>query len=124
MAEPGVDLVASVRRDPVFGPIAVLAFGGTAAEAVDDVSIGSVPVGPGAVDAMVDGLRTSATLFGWRGGPALDRAALAHVMGELGAILSANPDLQEIEINPLRLTSDGLVALDAVVITVKEDVDD
>jgi acetyltransferase len=124
MADSGVDLVASVRRDPVFGPIAVLAFGGTAAEAVDDVSIGSVPVGPAVVDAMVDGLRTSATLFGWRGGPTLDRVELARIMGELGAMLAANPDLQEIEINPLRLTGDGLVALDAVVITVKEDVDD
>jgi acetyltransferase len=124
MASSGVDLVASVRRDPVFGPIAVLAFGGTAAEAVDDVSIGSVPAGRAVVDGMVDGLRTAATLFGWRGGPTLDRAALARIMGELGTLLTANPDLQEIEINPLRLTGDGLVALDAVVITVKEDVDD
>jgi acetyltransferase len=124
MAEPGVDLVASVRHDPVFGPIAVLGFGGTAAEAVDDVSIASVPAGPAVVDAMIDSLRTAATLFGWRGGPTLDRAALARIMGELGAILAANPDLHEIEINPLRLSGDGLVALDAVVITVKEDVDD
>jgi acetyltransferase len=124
MAGPGVDLVASVRRDPVFGPIAVLAFGGTAAEAVDDVSIGTIPLGPVSVRAMVDSLRTAATLFAWRGGPTLDTDDLARIMAVLGAVLTAHPDLQEIEINPLRLTGDGLVALDAVVIAVKEDVDD
>jgi acetyltransferase len=38
-------------------------------------------------------------------------------VARLGDLLVANPDLEEIEINPLRLTADGLVALDAVVIT-------
>ena len=40
----------------------------------------------------------------------------AEVVAALGDLLVANPDLAEIEINPLRLTADGLVALDAVVI--------
>ena len=124
MAGAGVDLVASVRRDAVFGPIALLAFGGTDAEAVDDVAIGSVPVGPAVSDAMIDGLHTRDTLFGWRGGPTLDRADIARVLRDLGAVLMANPQLTEIEINPLRLTADGLVALDAVIIAVKENAHD
>ncbi len=58
-----------------------------------------------------------ALLDGWRGGPVLDPAALGRTVARLGELLVANPDLDEIEINPLRLTCDGLIALDAVVLT-------
>ena len=34
----------------------------------------------------------------------------------LTAVLASAPTLQEVELNPLRLTADGLVALDAVVV--------
>jgi acetyltransferase len=34
----------------------------------------------------------------------------------LAAALAASPDTAEIEINPLRLTADGLIALDAVIV--------
>ena len=56
-------------------------------------------------------------LDGWRGGPVLDAACLGRVLARLGDLLAANPQLDEVEINPLRLTGGGLVALDAVIIT-------
>jgi acetyltransferase len=43
------------------------------------------------------------------------------VVASIGALLAANPLLDEIEINPLRLTTRGLVALDAVIITREAD---
>ena len=39
------------------------------------------------------------------------------MLAKLGALLAANPGVEEIEINPLRLTAEGLVALDAVLRT-------
>ncbi|MDP9398055.1 MAG: acetate--CoA ligase family protein, partial [Actinomycetota bacterium] len=51
--------------------------------------------------------------------PVLDRRALGRVVRALGALLLAAPELADVEINPLRVTADGLVALDAVV-TVRE----
>ena len=116
MAPDGVDLVVSVRRDPVFGPIALLGLGGTAAEAYADVAIRTVGFGAATVTSMVDELRAGALLRGWRGGPSLDDAELAQVFAGLTAVLASAPTLQEVELNPLRLTADGLVALDAVVV--------
>ena len=58
-----------------------------------------------------------ALLDGFRGGPVVDRAALGEVLARLGALLAANPDVEKIEINPLRVTPEGLVALDAVLRT-------
>lgn len=119
MASGGVDLVVGARRDPVFGPILLLGLGGTTAEALADVAIRLAPIAPAEAVEMPAELAGHALLDGWRGGPVLDAAALSRVVAALGDLLVANPDLAEIEINPLRLTATGLVALDAVVIPSK-----
>lgn len=117
MAPAGVDLVLGARRDPVFGPIVLLGLGGTTAEALADVSIRLAPLrGEDAAEMPLE-LGGYALLDGWRGGPVLDPAEFAHAGAALGDLLLANPDLEEIEINPLRLTESGLIALDAVVLT-------
>ncbi|WP_458112049.1 acetate--CoA ligase family protein [Arthrobacter sp. R1-13] len=117
MASPGVDLVLGARRDPVFGPIMVLGLGGTAAEVLADVAIRTVPLNERTAAAMADELQARELLNGFRNGPVLDRSELAGIVVRLGNALLANDAIAEIEINPLRLTADGLVALDAVVIT-------
>jgi acetyltransferase len=117
MAPAGVDLVLGARRDPVFGPIVLLGLGGTTAEALADVSIRLAPLGAEDAAEMPLELGGHALLDGWRGGPVLDPAELARAGAALGDLLLANPDLEEVEINPLRLTESGLIALDAVVLT-------
>jgi acetate---CoA ligase (ADP-forming) len=121
MAPGGVDLIAGARRDPVFGPIVLLGLGGTAAEAVADVAVHLAPLSPAEAAAMPADLAGRDLLTGWRGGPVLDPDELGRVLTALGDLLTANPAIDEIEVNPLRLTADGLVALDAVVITKEVD---
>jgi acetate---CoA ligase (ADP-forming) len=116
MAPPGVDLVVGARRDPVFGPVVLVGLGGTVAEALADVAVRVAPITPEAAAGMVDELAGRALLDGWRGGPVLDRAALGRFVAALGALLDTHPHLQDVEVNPLRLTADRLVALDAVII--------
>lgn len=116
MAEPGVDLVLGVRRDPVFGPIIVAGLGGTAAEAIADVAIRSHQVSHLAASRMLDELQCAALLHGWRGGPTLNRDEFATVVTSLARFAEEHPEVSDLEINPLRLTSTGLIALDAVVI--------
>ncbi|KMS69962.1 acyl-CoA synthetase [Streptomyces viridochromogenes] len=114
MAPAGVDLVVGARRDPVFGPVVLVGLGGTTAEALADVSIRLAPLSVSEAAAMPAELAARALLDGWRGGPVLDPAALGEVTAALGDLLAAHPELAEIEINPLRITAQGLVALDAV----------
>ncbi len=116
MAPAGVDLFLGARRDPVFGPIVVAGLGGTAAEAIGDVAIRSHTVSPAAAVAMLDDLQCAALLDGWRGGPVLDRDEYASITRAVVQYLAAHPEISDIEINPLRLTATGLVALDAVVV--------
>ncbi|MFI6673411.1 acetate--CoA ligase family protein [Kribbella sp. NPDC050470] len=117
MAPPGVDLIVGARRDPVFGPVVLVGLGGTTAEALADVAVRAAPLSVAEAAAMPDELLGHALLHGWRGGPVLDAVELAQVVRALGAVLLAAPEVDEIEINPLRLTRDGLVALDAVIVS-------
>ncbi|MFE6977679.1 acetate--CoA ligase family protein [Streptomyces sp. NPDC057682] len=121
MAPPGVDLVLGARRDPVFGPVVLLGLGGTTAEALADVTVRTAPLAPAVAEAMPADLAGRALLDGWRGGPVLDPRELGRIAAALGDLLVAHPGLEEIEVNPLRLTHGGLVALDAVVITREAD---
>lgn len=117
MAPSGVDLVLGARRDPVFGPIVLFGLGGTTAEALADVVIRLAPITPAEAAEMPAELGGRVLLDGWRGGPVLDPLELGRAAAALGDVLVANPSLDEIEVNPLRLTTTGLVALDAVVLT-------
>jgi len=117
MAPAGVDLILGARRDPVFGPVVLLGLGGTVAEALQDVSLRVAPLSLAEAATMPDDLAGRALLEGFRGSPFLDRSELAGLAGALGALLLAHPHLEDVEINPLRVTADGLVALDAVVTT-------
>ncbi|MBP2320375.1 acetyltransferase [Kibdelosporangium banguiense] len=117
MAPPGVDLVLGAHRDPIFGPTVLFGLGGTAAEALADVAIRLAPLSAATAAEMPEELAGRALLDGWRGGPVLNAGRLGLLAAALGDLLAANPDLAEIEINPLRLTVSGLVALDAVVLS-------
>jgi acetyltransferase len=123
MALDGVDLVVGARRDPVFGPVLLVGLGGTVAEALADVAVRVAPVHPRQAAGMASELVGRALLDGWRGGPVLDRSALGRIIAGLGDLLLAHPHLQDVEINPLRVTAGGLVALDAVIIAGTEEPD-
>jgi len=116
MAPSGVDLVVGARRDPVFGPVVLLGIGGIATEVYADVAIASLPGTPAGLAHLADQLQAQALLDGFRGDPVVDRAELGRVCALVGDLLIANPHLDDIEINPLRATAAGLVALDAVLL--------
>jgi acetyltransferase len=116
MAPPGLDLIVGAHRDPVFGPTVLLGLGGIAAEALGDVAVHPAPLTAARAAALPEELAAAVLLHGWRGGPRLDTAALGRILVTLGDLL-AQPHVLEVEINPLRLHPDGLVALDAVIRT-------
>lgn len=114
MAPSGVDLVVGARVDPVFGPIVLLGLGGIAAEVLADVAIRTAPLATAEAESMIDDLQAAALLNGYRGGPTVDRQDLAAVLSMLGDLVSFGI-ADEVEINPLRVTVEGIVALDAVI---------
>jgi acetyltransferase len=113
---PGPELILGGRRDPSFGPLVALGAGGTGVEAVDDASARLAPVPPLEAAAMLDELAAAAAFRGARGAPAVDEEELARAIVAFGALIAGRDDIAEVEVNPLRVTREGLVALDALVV--------
>jgi acetyltransferase len=116
MAPAGTELIAGAVRDPSFGPVVLVGLGGTAAEALQDTVVRLAPIPEEDALDMLDELRGRRLLDGWRGAPLADRRAIARAIVALGRILLEQPLLGEIEINPLRVTAAGVLALDALVV--------
>ncbi|MGZ4482495.1 MAG: acetate--CoA ligase family protein, partial [Gaiellales bacterium] len=120
MAPPaaGVELIVGARRDPRFGPVALVGLGGIHAEMFRDVAIGLAPVTPAEAERMLRSLRGAPLLDAARGRPAVDVAAAARAAAALSLLAAQRPDIAEMEVNPLLVTPDGAIGLDARIIPV------
>ena len=77
------------------------------------------PVGRKDALAMIDELKSAALFNGFRGAPAVDKAALADAIVAVGNMILKTPEIREIDLNPVRVYSDGngILALDALILT-------
>jgi acetyltransferase len=116
MAPPGVELILGAKNDASYGPTVLVGLGGIAAEAMRDVAVRLAPLGPAEAEAMIGELRGRALLDGFRGAPRCDRTALVRAIVRLGDLIAAEPAIREIDLNPLRLYPQGLLALDALIV--------
>ena len=117
MAEPGIELILGLRRDPQFGPLVLVGLGGILAEALDDVSIRLAPVDVTDAAAMLQDLRASAVLDGVRGLARVDRDAVVDILVRLGRLGIDEPRILEIDLNPVIAGPAGAVAVDALVVS-------
>ncbi|WP_028923317.1 acetate--CoA ligase family protein [Pseudonocardia acaciae] len=114
-AGPGTELIVGAVRDPAFGPAVLLGLGGVDVEVLGRAAIRLAPMHPADAREMVNAL-PAAVRAGSRGKPPIRTAALIDLLVRLSAFMEANPHIGEIDINPLRVTADGLLALDALII--------
>ncbi len=115
-AAPGPELILGARRDPAFGPLVALGAGGTAAEALGDAVVRLAPLETAEAETMLGELAAAAAFRGARGAPAVDLPELAKAIVAFGDLIAGRDDIAEVEVNPLRVTDGGLVALDALVV--------
>ncbi|MDH5277944.1 MAG: acetate--CoA ligase family protein [Actinomycetota bacterium] len=112
----GVELIVGIRRDPRFGPVAMVGLGGVYTEVLLDVATALAPLDEAMAERLMSRLRGASLLAGARGRPPVDVSAAARVIATITAVAAAQPDLVDLEVNPLLVTPRGAVALDARVI--------
>jgi acyl-CoA synthetase (NDP forming) len=116
MAPEGLEIIIGAADDPGFGPTVLLGLGGTAAEALNDVVMRLAPLGLFDALDMIAELKSSALFDGWRGGPAYDKKAAAETLVKIGHFINHHPEIQEMDLNPVRVHEKGLTVLDAVIV--------
>jgi acyl-CoA synthetase (NDP forming) len=119
MLQGGVEILAGVTRDPVFGWMLTVGLGGIFTELMQDVRHRLLPVDAAGAEAMLRSLKGFKLLDGYRGAPRADVAAAARAIAALSdAVLAGGERLREVEVNPLLVLPEGkgAMAVDALVL--------
>lgn len=116
ITDPIAELLVGIVGDQVHGYVLTLAAGGVLTELLRDSVSLSLPVNQIDILAALQRLKLAPMLAGYRGKPAVDKAALVRaVLAMQACVLDRRTSLAEIEINPLILTSKSAVAVDALI---------
>lgn len=114
MAPPGVDVLVGAVRDPQFGPVVSFGLGGIHTEILHDVAFRLAPVTDAEAHRQTRSIRGYPILAGVRGAAPSDVAAAEQALAAIGQLLDQDAQVQEFEVNPLRLLpqGQGAVAVD------------
>jgi len=120
MVRGGVELIAGVSRDPVFGPVVMVGLGGIYAEILKDVALQVAPVSEDEALRMIRSLKMFPLLDGARGQPKADVAAAARTVARLSEFACRHAaDVAEIDMNPILVKpqGEGVLVLDALMVS-------
>jgi acyl-CoA synthetase (NDP forming)/GNAT superfamily N-acetyltransferase len=112
MVPPGVETAVGIVNDPSVGPIVMFALGGVATDLLADRSFRLPPLGRTEVQQLVKSLRSSPLLFGYRGSPLVDVAALEDLLLRVSMLATDLPELTDLDLNPVIVSTEGAMAVD------------
>ncbi|MFY9549578.1 MAG: GNAT family N-acetyltransferase [Thermoanaerobaculia bacterium] len=112
MVPGGVEVIAGVTRDATFGPLILYGSGGTLVELLADVAFRLHPLTDVDVAAMLDEVRGTALLRGYRGAPPKDETALKDLLLRLSALVETCPEVREMDLNPVKVLDRGVRVVD------------
>ena len=113
MLTGGVEVLVGVVQEPVFGPLVVFGLGGVATEVLGDHAARLTPLTDTHADDLIHSVHAAPLLFGHRGAPPVDTAALSDVLLRVSRLADDLHDVAELDLNPVIATSDGVCAVDA-----------
>jgi acyl-CoA synthetase (NDP forming) len=108
----GVEMVAGIAHDPVFGSVVMCGLGGVHTELFCDRTLRLLPVTDYDAASMWRTLRAAALLTGYRGSPAADTNAWEDLLLRLGRLAEELPEVAELDANPVIVRPDGVAVID------------
>ncbi len=120
VVDDGVEISVGFVRDDVFGPLVIVAAGGTLVELMADRAVACPPLTRAGARRLLDSLRLAPLLAGWRGAPASDIEALTDVVVSFSEMAADHGEkFDAVEANPVIVAPNGVVAVDALAIARK-----
>jgi len=113
MAPPGTEVIAGLTQDAQFGPVVMFGLGGIFVEVYRDVSFRLIPLTEPDAAAMIREIKASPVLQGVRGGRPADLQALADLLLKVSRMAEENPEIAEMDLNPIIVYEKGLSVVDA-----------
>jgi len=115
-----IELILGIKKDPIFGSVLMVGTGGTTAEIFGDRTLGLPPLNERLSRKMLESLKIWPLLEGYRGNPPVDIDKIVEILTKLSYIAVDYPEITELDVNPLLVSPEGAIALDARVIVDKK----
>jgi acyl-CoA synthetase (NDP forming) len=116
MASPGVEVIVGMSKDPQFGPVIMFGLGGILVEVLKDVSFRIVPLTERDAREMIKEIKGYPILEGYRGQKPASIPKLEKLIVKVSQFVEKNPQIKELDLNPIFAYPDKAVAVDARII--------
>jgi len=113
MIPGGKEVILGAKRDPSFGPVVLFGLGGVYTEILQETSLRVAPITRSEAKEMILETKASRILSGIRGEPPLDTPALTDSLLRLSQLMIDFPEIEGVDINPIKVLEKGAVAVDA-----------
>lgn len=119
-SQESVELILGIKKDPVFGTVMLVGMGGVTAELFKDQRLEFPPLNEKLAHQMLQSLKIYPLLTGFRGSKPLAIEKLIEVLIRFSYLAADYPEIEELDINPLIVTSTDVIAVDAHIVLDKE----
>jgi acetyl-CoA synthetase (ADP-forming) len=116
MVRPGTEVIVGVSKDPQFGPVIMFGLGGIFVEVLKDVSFRVIPVEQRDAREMIKEVKGYPLLQGYRGKESANISALVEIILKISKLIEENPQIKELELNPIFVYREKAVGVDARII--------
>ena len=116
MVPQGTEIIVGSTTDEQFGPVMMFGLGGVFVEILEDVAFRIVPLEPKDASDIVREIKGFPLLDGARGREKADLDSLENLILKVSNLVDENPQIAELDLNPVFAYSDGLVAVDAHIV--------
>ncbi len=114
------ELILGAKKDPLFGAVIMVGMGGTAAEVFRDRALALPPLNESLARRALESLKSWPLLQGYRGKPGANIDRLIEILIRFSYLVADYPEIKELDVNPLLVTPEEVIALDARVIVDRE----
>jgi acyl-CoA synthetase (NDP forming) len=116
MARPGTEVIIGTSQDPQFGPVLMFGLGGIFVELLKDVSFRIIPVERRDAQEMIQEIKGYPLLQGYRGKEPANLPALVEILLTISKLVEENPQIRELELNPIFVYRNKAMTVDARII--------
>ena len=113
MVLQGTEIIIGMMKDPHFGPVVMFGLGGIFVEVLKDISFRILPIEERDAGEMITGIKGYEILKGARGNSPRDIQAIKEVLLKVSKLTTENPEINEIDLNPIFVFEKGLQVVDA-----------
>ena len=107
MIEDGAEVIVGITEDPTLGHVIMFGLGGIYAELIEDTTARLLPLTDLDAKELINSVKMSQLLKGYRGSPMLDIAALEDLLLRVSAMVESVPQISEMDLNPVKVLPNG-----------------